>query len=106
MNELEEYEQINISSTDLGIAPGNNAYTAKEALNLFDATWYNRTSQFGRWVDVIGDYAGEELFLLDGDSLLGVVLDDPLLALGRDNGMSHSSPDFNAMMSTPFVLHR
>ena len=32
-----------------------------------------------RRVDLVGDYAGNELFLLDGDSLLLNSLNDPLL---------------------------
>ena len=58
-------------------------------------------------MDLMGDYAGSELFVIDGafphsipcepgrsncssiagDSLLQLVLDDPLLALGRPDGM-------------------
>lgn len=36
-----------------------------------------------RWVDIIGSYAGKELFVVDGDALIQSVLDDPLLALGK-----------------------
>lgn len=40
-------------------------------------------------MDLIGDYAGSELFLLDGEALFQSVLNDPLLALGR-----HDDPSF------------
>ncbi|KAF8325454.1 uncharacterized protein EI90DRAFT_3128818 [Cantharellus anzutake] len=49
------------------------------------STW---TKRGGRMLDIVGDYAGQELFLLDGDALLQLVLDDPLLALGKDSGPS------------------
>ncbi|KAH9932994.1 P-loop containing nucleoside triphosphate hydrolase protein [Fomitopsis serialis] len=57
---------------------------AKEALRYIDSQWYTLTSRRGRWMDLIGDYAGSELFVLDGEALLQEVLNDPLLALGRD----------------------
>ncbi|KAH7332993.1 hypothetical protein B0J17DRAFT_677146 [Rhizoctonia solani] len=37
-----------------------------------------------RWMDLVGDYAGDEFFVVDGDSLCQVVLDDDLVAIGRD----------------------
>ncbi|CAE6542924.1 unnamed protein product [Rhizoctonia solani] len=37
-----------------------------------------------RWMDLVGDYAGDEFFVVDGDSLCQVVLDDELVAVGRD----------------------
>ncbi|KIY71644.1 P-loop containing nucleoside triphosphate hydrolase protein [Cylindrobasidium torrendii FP15055 ss-10] len=39
-----------------------------------------------RWMDIVGDYAGDELFIIDGESLLQTVLDDDLLAIGRSTG--------------------
>ncbi|KAH9007609.1 hypothetical protein EDB83DRAFT_2509312 [Lactarius deliciosus] len=39
-------------------------------------------------MDLIGDYAGNERFILDGESLLQQVLDDPLLALARSGDPS------------------
>ncbi|CAE6339059.1 unnamed protein product [Rhizoctonia solani] len=37
-----------------------------------------------RWMDLVGDYAGDEFFVVDGDSLCQVVLDDELVAIGQD----------------------
>ena len=77
---------------------------AEAALEILDAKWYREVAKRGRWMDLIGDYAGNERFVLDGgipivmigvfivhpffagDALLQNVLDDPLLALGRENG--------------------
>ncbi|OCH85272.1 P-loop containing nucleoside triphosphate hydrolase protein [Obba rivulosa] len=61
---------------------------AKDALDYIDSEWYAAVNRRGRWMDLFGDYAGEELFIIDGDSLIQNVLDDPLLALGRDGDPS------------------
>ena len=39
-------------------------------------------------MDVIGDYAGQELFVVDGDALVQYVLDNELLALGKTGDAS------------------
>ncbi|CAG8755393.1 1721_t:CDS:2, partial [Acaulospora colombiana] len=54
-----------------------------EALRQLDTEWFTKLRP--RWVDIIGAYAGKELFLVDGDALIQVVLDDRLLQLGRSN---------------------
>ena len=41
-------------------------FSAKQALEHLDATWYTRVNRRGRRMDLIGDYAGSELFVLDG----------------------------------------
>ncbi|KAF8601954.1 P-loop containing nucleoside triphosphate hydrolase protein [Ceratobasidium sp. AG-I] len=38
-----------------------------------------------RWMDLIGDYAGDEFFVVDGDSLCQIVLDDENLAIGDED---------------------
>ncbi|TRM55291.1 hypothetical protein BD626DRAFT_601103, partial [Schizophyllum amplum] len=58
--------------------------SAEDALRALDNAWYIGATKKARWMDILGDYAGEELFLIDGDSLIQRVLDDPLLALGKD----------------------
>ncbi|KAI5888019.1 P-loop containing nucleoside triphosphate hydrolase protein [Schizophyllum commune H4-8] len=57
--------------------------SAADTLRALDALWYIGATKKARWMDIIGDYAGEELFVIDGDSLVQRVLDDPLLALGK-----------------------
>ncbi|KAI0310815.1 hypothetical protein OF83DRAFT_1252292 [Amylostereum chailletii] len=61
---------------------------ARKAVDIVDKTWYHEIAKRGRWMDLIGDYAGSERFIVDGESLLQVVLDDPLLALGQDEDTS------------------
>ncbi|KAG1793298.1 uncharacterized protein HD556DRAFT_1479402 [Suillus plorans] len=64
--------------------------TITETLDWVDSTWYAPQSRNARWMDLIGDYASAEPFVIDGTrltchSLLQVVLDDCLLALAKDD---------------------
>ena len=52
-----DIEQINPCSDDI--------LTARRALKVFDQ-WYARTYRSARWMDLIGDYGGNELFIVDG----------------------------------------
>ncbi|TFK24691.1 P-loop containing nucleoside triphosphate hydrolase protein [Coprinopsis marcescibilis] len=54
-----------------------------DVLQLFDSNWYIDRTRAARWMDLLGDYAGNELFVIDGESLFQCVLDDALLALGK-----------------------
>ena len=40
--------------------------TPGSALALFDRTWYIKASRRARRMDLIGDYAGSEMFVIDG----------------------------------------
>ncbi|PVG01333.1 P-loop containing nucleoside triphosphate hydrolase protein, partial [Serendipita vermifera] len=78
-----------------------NAKRIADALRQLDTEWFTKLRP--RWVDIIGSYAGKELFLVDGDALIQVVLDDRLLQLGRSN-----SCDFqilHAFYSVESFLH-
>ncbi|KAG1725082.1 uncharacterized protein EDB91DRAFT_1267695 [Suillus paluster] len=59
--------------------------TVTEALNWIDSTWYAPASKSARWMDLIGDYAGAEPFDIP---YYNAVLDDPLLALAKDDDPS------------------
>ena len=79
------------------------------AIRFIDEKWHCAIAKRGRWMDLIGDYAGSERFILDGktapssedtsalltekksgtqtgEALFQRVLDDSLLALGREGG--------------------
>ncbi|KAF5334374.1 hypothetical protein D9611_013536 [Ephemerocybe angulata] len=80
---------------DFDERPQDVAETTKNAsggiegiLRAFDKAWYVGRGRASRRMDLLGDYAGNELFLIDGESLFQAVLDDPLLALGRENDCS------------------
>ena len=92
------------------VSTSDKNYSAKAALDYIDGQWYTTATRAARWMDLIGDYAGNELFLIDGacllssrsslidavevpgEALLREVLDDPLLAIGRDGGTRHQQP--------------
>ncbi|KAJ7238504.1 hypothetical protein B0H12DRAFT_92205 [Mycena haematopus] len=57
--------------------------SAQHALDELDQRWFTLATRRARWMDLLGDYAGAELFIISGESLLEMVLDDPLLAIGR-----------------------
>lgn len=61
--DLENFE--NIDGVDL-VSPQSTFDTAREALTYLDSTWYTKANRRGRWMDLIGDYAGSEPFILDG----------------------------------------
>ncbi|TCD64633.1 hypothetical protein EIP91_003835 [Steccherinum ochraceum] len=63
-----------------------------DVLDYLNEEWYSLMSRRGRMMDLIGDYAGSELFLLDGNSLIQEVLEDSLLAIGRE-----SEPSFQIL---------
>ncbi|KDN44229.1 hypothetical protein RSAG8_05702, partial [Rhizoctonia solani AG-8 WAC10335] len=58
-----------------------DSHKLKEVLAEVDEWIHKRRP---RWMDLVGDYAGDEFFVVDGDSLCQVVLDDELVAIGRD----------------------
>ncbi|KAH9943357.1 P-loop containing nucleoside triphosphate hydrolase protein [Epithele typhae] len=77
--------------------------TAKDAVAYIDQEWYTLVNRRGRWMDLIGDYAGSEPFVVDGEALIQFVLDDPLLALGRKDDPSFQS--IHAIYTLERVLH-
>ncbi|KAG1903002.1 uncharacterized protein F5891DRAFT_111844 [Suillus fuscotomentosus] len=84
--DFEEFEvdiERAIENSDL-----SKSCTITETLDWVDSTWYAPESRNARWMDLIGDYAGAEPFVIDGHSLLQVVLDDRLLSLAKDDDPS------------------
>jgi hypothetical protein len=65
--DLEGFENINEDN----ITSNQDSFTAGEALAHIDASWYTNINRRGRWMDLIGDYAGSEPFILDGKLCLG-----------------------------------
>lgn len=51
------------------------------ALRQLNTLWFTHIRP--RWVDILGSYAGKELFLVDGDALVQYVLDDRLIGIGK-----------------------
>ncbi|THH15047.1 hypothetical protein EW146_g5371 [Bondarzewia mesenterica] len=73
------------------------------ALEVIDSNWYRNIAKKARWMDLVGDYAGNERFILDGEALLQTVLDDPLLALAREEDPSFQI--LHALHSMERLLH-
>ncbi|KAJ7762289.1 hypothetical protein DFH07DRAFT_813783 [Mycena maculata] len=65
-----------------------DSLSSSEALKEMDRLWFAPATRRARWMDLLGDYAGTELFIISGESLLERVLDDPLLAIGRTRDTS------------------
>lgn len=42
-------------------------FSARKVLDDIDDAWFVRTTRSARWMDLLGDYAGNELFLIDGE---------------------------------------
>lgn len=55
-----------------------------EALDSHLNKWYHQT--FSRYVDLVGDFAGQEFIVVDGEGLLQFVFNDPTLDLGGSRG--------------------
>ena len=73
--------------------------------NISNATVIFRYGQKStRRVDLVGDYAGKELFLLDGDSLLLKCFSDPQLDF---DGSHHLQLRFyHGSYTSPLILYR
>ena len=37
-----------------------------DAIQYIDAAWYGTLSRRARWMDLVGDFGGNELFVLEG----------------------------------------
>lgn len=42
---------------------------AVSAVKYIDSTWYGGLSRKARWMDLVGDFAGDEPFVIDGTFL-------------------------------------
>lgn len=100
--DLEEFE-VNHRKRDTTINRATRPLSIPDALKRIDAEWHT-ASRRARWMDLLGDYAGVEPFIIDGrvlsrsmfislitclsigHSLIQLVIDDPLLALGKPGG--------------------
>ncbi|KAF8556866.1 P-loop containing nucleoside triphosphate hydrolase protein [Imleria badia] len=79
--DLEEFE-VNHRGSVATTNDATSSLSIPDALKWIDAEWHT-ASRRARWMDLLGDYAGTEPFIIDGHSLIQLVIDDPLLALGK-----------------------
>jgi hypothetical protein len=64
--DLDDFEE-NAIAIQFQVSEGE-VLPSKEALSLLDARWYNIVGRSGRRMDLVGDYAGTEPFVVDGMS--------------------------------------
>lgn len=60
--DLEEFEGSNKTLT----LPSSAFKSARDALDYLDQMWFINASRSARWMDLLGDYAGGEPFIIDG----------------------------------------
>ncbi len=64
--DLDDFE-VAIAQSPLEDGPPEvSSQSAKDAVEYIDAQWYTFVNRRGRWMDLIGDYAGSEPFVVDG----------------------------------------
>lgn len=68
--DLANFESTDITiPTPSDIASSNT--TAEDVLKYIDSSkWYTSFSRRGRWMDLMGDYAGTEPFIIEGSLVL------------------------------------
>ncbi|KAG9309998.1 hypothetical protein JVU11DRAFT_10032 [Chiua virens] len=84
--DLEEFE-VDHNQVDADTNDGKIPLSVPDALKRVDAEWHT-ASRRARWMDLLGDYAGIEPFIIDGHSLIDLVIGDPLLAVGKPDDPS------------------
>ncbi|KAG6377309.1 hypothetical protein JVT61DRAFT_15098 [Boletus reticuloceps] len=103
--DLEEFE-VDHRGPDTTKKGASNSLSIPDALKSINAVWH-AASRRARWMDLLGDYAGTERFIIDGGvllqvhvyfanlpvfsaghSLIQLIMDDPLLALGKSGDPS------------------
>ena len=65
--DLDDFDAA-LAALPLDDEPIVQSQDAKEAVAYIDREWYTLVNRRGRWMDLIGDYAGSEPFVVDGMS--------------------------------------
>jgi hypothetical protein len=60
-----------------------------EALKVLDEEWWSK--RHPRRMDVFGDFAGEDIFFVDGNSMLQEIFEDPLVSIGKGSEWTSGS---------------
>ena len=65
------FDDTVVSSQDNAALHNKKKMNAVEALKCIDDRWYKTIAgKKARWMDLIGDYAGNERFILDGNKTI------------------------------------
>lgn len=62
--DLENFDDID--GLDQRISVGDAALSPQKALEEVDRWWFTPATRRARWMDLLGDYAGTELFVVSG----------------------------------------
>ena len=60
--DLEEFEGADQTLT----LPSSVLKSSLDALDYLDRLWFINATRSARWMDLLGDYAGDEPFIIDG----------------------------------------
>lgn len=63
--DLENFEQA-LDEAVYPLSSSSRSMSAEGALKFVDHVWYSQESRKARRMDLIGDYAGDEPFVIDG----------------------------------------
>ena len=61
-----DLEGFNDTDESLKLDLPSKADTIDDALRVIDALWYRPASRRARFMDLLGDYAGSERFVIEG----------------------------------------
>jgi ATP-dependent RNA helicase DDX60 len=64
--DLEEFDNLPVADENKDEDISKKDASPLEALKFVDAKWYTPVGRRARWMDLIGDYAGSEPFVIDG----------------------------------------
>ena len=61
--DLDDFQKLGLQPSGVKL----HGTSAHDAVDFIDDLFYSEANRRARWMDLIGDYAGNELFVLDGD---------------------------------------
>jgi hypothetical protein len=62
--DLEKFDDID--GLEHSLSTETRIFTSEQALDEIDQQWFTLATRRARWMDLLGDYAGAELFLISG----------------------------------------
>jgi hypothetical protein len=62
--DLEKFDDID--GLEHSLSTETHSFTSEQALDEIDQQWFTLATRRARWMDLLGDYAGAELFLISG----------------------------------------
>jgi hypothetical protein len=63
--DLENFDDVDRLDHPLSVEQ-HNSISSHQALDEVDQQWFTSATRRARWMDLLGDYAGAELFIISG----------------------------------------